>query len=90
MSKKKIPDFVTLDEAVEFWETHSFVEYADDTEEVEIEVNLPPRQDSISIELNAPLARQLQDLAKRKKTTPSHLVNKWVEQQLQREQELVQ
>lgn len=57
MPKKKIPDFATLDEAAAFWETHSFVDYADATEQVEIEVNLPPKQEAVQIELTAPVAR---------------------------------
>ncbi len=88
MAKKKIPDFATLDEAVEFWERHSFVDYADDTEQVEIEVNLPPKHEMVQIELTAPIARQVETLAKRKRTTPSHLVEEWVKQQLQREKEI--
>ncbi|MGQ9625970.1 MAG: aspartyl protease family protein [Anaerolineae bacterium] len=36
----KIPDFKTLDEAVEFWETHSLADYADELEPVEVEVRL--------------------------------------------------
>jgi len=88
MAKKKIPDFASLDEAVEFWEAHSFADYAEDTEPVEIEVNLPPKRESVQIELTAPIARQVQTLAKRKRTTPSRLVEDWVKQQLRREKEL--
>ncbi len=36
----KIPDFTTLDEAVEFWESHDSADYWDDMEEVAFEVNL--------------------------------------------------
>ncbi|NWF65789.1 MAG: hypothetical protein HXY38_16075 [Chloroflexi bacterium] len=36
----KIPEFKTLDEAVEFWETHNSTEYWEDMEEVTFEVNL--------------------------------------------------
>lgn len=89
MAKKKIPDFATLDEAAEFWETHSFMDYADDTEEVEIEINLAPKHEMVQIELSAPVARQVQSIAKRRRTTPSHLVEEWVKQQLRREKELV-
>lgn len=86
MTKKKIPQFDTLDEAVAFWEQHSFVDYVDDTEAVEIQVNLPPKQERIEITLTAPIARQVQTVAKRKHTTPSRLVEEWVKEQLQREE----
>ncbi|MBI1877212.1 MAG: YgiT-type zinc finger protein [Chloroflexi bacterium] len=36
----KIPDFKTLDEAVEFWETHDSADYWEDLEEATFEVNL--------------------------------------------------
>jgi YgiT-type zinc finger domain-containing protein len=36
----KIPDFKTLDEAVEFWETHDSTGYWKDMEEVTFEVDL--------------------------------------------------
>lgn len=35
-----IPDFKTLDEAVEFWESHDSADYFDDMEEVTIDVEL--------------------------------------------------
>ena len=85
MPKKKIPDFATLDEAVEFWEKHSFTDYLDDSVPVEIQVNLPPKRAGVEITLTAPVARQVQTLAKRKRTTPSRLVEKWVKAQLARE-----
>jgi YgiT-type zinc finger domain-containing protein len=36
----KIPDFQTLDEAVEFWESHDSTDYWEDMEEVGFEVDL--------------------------------------------------
>ncbi len=36
----KIPDFKTLDEAVEFWESHDSADYQDDMEKVTFEVDL--------------------------------------------------
>lgn len=88
MAKKKIPHFATLDEAVAFWETHSFADYLDDTEPIEIQVNLPPKRERVEITLTAPVARQVQTVAKRKRTTPSRLVEKWVKEQLQREKQI--
>lgn len=82
MTKKKIPNFQTLDEAVNFWETNSFAAYADDTEAVSVTVNLPPNPETLQIELTPPLARQIQTLAQRKHTTPSRLVEEWVKEQL--------
>ena len=36
----KIPEFETLDEAVEFWESHDSTDYLEDMEEAEFEVDL--------------------------------------------------
>ncbi len=36
----KIPEFKSLDEAVEFWESHDSTDYWEDMEEVEFEVEL--------------------------------------------------
>ena len=36
----KIPEFETLDEAVEFWETHDSTDYWEDLEEVQFDVDL--------------------------------------------------
>jgi hypothetical protein len=36
----KIPEFKTLDEAVEFWESHDSTDYWEELEEVQFEVNL--------------------------------------------------
>ena len=36
----KIPEFETLDEAVEFWETHDSTDYWEELEEVQFEVDL--------------------------------------------------
>ena len=87
MPRKKIPDFATLDEAVEFWETHSFADYVDDTEPVDIVVNLPPKSDKLQIELDAALTRQVRAIARRRDVDPAQLVRRWIEEDLRREQE---
>ncbi len=33
---KKIPDFKTMEEAAEYWDTHSFADHIEETEPVEI------------------------------------------------------
>jgi hypothetical protein len=40
----KIPKFKTLEEAAEFWDTHDFEDYVDDTEPVTITVRIPRRK----------------------------------------------
>lgn len=40
MKKSKIPDFKSLEEAADYWDTHSFADYIEVTESIEIEVCL--------------------------------------------------
>lgn len=47
MSKKKIPEFKSLEEERRFWQSHSFTEFLDETEEVpdvEIVIENPKRK----------------------------------------------
>lgn len=50
----KIPDFRSLEEAAEYWNTHSFAEHLEDTEPIEIEVDLVERR--ITLELDSDLS----------------------------------
>ena len=79
----KIPEFATLDEAVEFWETHSFADYVDDTEAVELEVNLETDQvEVIHVYLEPRLAQRLKDIAEARGTISESLVHRWLEERL--------
>lgn len=62
---KKIPDFKSLEEAADYWDTHSFAEYITDTEPVEIEVNLAQRR--ITLEIDSDLSEKLKKTAHKKK-----------------------
>jgi hypothetical protein len=86
-AQKKIPDFATLDDAVEFWETHSFADYADDTEPVDIVVNLPSKGDRMRIELDTTLTRAVRTAARRRHVAPTRLVRRWIEEHLHRERQ---
>lgn len=85
MSKRKIPDFASLDELVGFWETHSFADYVNDTEPVDIVVNLPPQGDKLQIELKSTVASQVRKIARRRRIAPSRLVRRWIEEHVRRE-----
>ncbi|RLT39977.1 MAG: hypothetical protein DWI57_09265 [Chloroflexi bacterium] len=44
LTKEPIPDnFATLAEAAEFWDSHDFADYWDETQEVEFEVHIPAK-----------------------------------------------
>ena len=86
MSKNKkqaiepIPDeFGTIEEAAEFWDTHSLANYWNQTHEVEIEVHAPHRQ---WIPLAADLASQTAERARQEGVSVETLVNIWVAEKL--------
>ncbi|HLF25253.1 MAG TPA: CopG family antitoxin [Anaerolineae bacterium] len=82
----KIPDFATLEEAIEFWDSHSFADYVDDTEPVEIEVNLEHGRQVVSLQLDTERSEKLRALARREGKSPTELAAEWLVERLEREQ----
>lgn len=83
MSKEnKIPDFATFQEAREFWEKHSLVDFAGELEDAK-EVKFV-RKDRlvISLKLEKDDAKRLQQLAKKKGIKYSDLITSWVKEHL--------
>jgi len=60
MARDKIPENMTLDEAAEFWDEHSPLDY-DDVQEVHFSVDL--RKNRNYVDLNDPLAKQIRMIA---------------------------
>lgn len=85
MSKKKpvdpIPEeFSSYEEAAQFWETHDTTDYPEDFHIVE--VNAKFRNRRYEIEVEADVVKVLQDRAKRRQVSISHLANDLLRQQL--------
>ena len=80
---KKIPDFKSLEEAAEYWDTHSFADHLDDTSPVEIEVRLERRK--ISLDMNNDLSDKLNKIAKSKKKSCSKLIRSWIIEKINQE-----
>ena len=80
----KIPDFATLEEAIEFWDSHSFADYIDDTEPIEIEVNLARGRQVISLQLDPERAEKLKAVARRQGKRPAELANEWLTERLEK------
>jgi hypothetical protein len=83
MAKNKIPENMTLDEAVEFWDEHSFLDY-EDVQEVHFSVDL--RKNRNYVDLNEDLAKQIRIIARRKGTSSRTLVNQWLKEKVAAEQ----
>ncbi len=83
MTKLKIPDFKSLDEAADYWDTHSFADYFEDTGPVEIEVRLARRK--ILLEIDRDLSEKLKKIARKKKQSYDKLINSWVREKIMQE-----
>lgn len=83
-NKKKIdpiPDeFVSYEEAAEFWDRHDTIKYAQHSRPVKVVSELRERRYEITIDEN--VARVLRKAARKKGLTPSRLANDLLRQRL--------
>ena len=80
-TKDLLPEeFDSIEEAAEFWDSHSLADYWDETKEVQIEVRAVRKQ---RVALASELAKQVADVAKREGVSVETLVNLWVAERLQ-------
>ncbi len=77
---KKIPDFKSIDEAADYWDTHSFADYIEDTEPVEIEVCLGRRR--ILLDIDSSLSEKLTEIAHKKKKSYGKLISSWIREKI--------
>jgi hypothetical protein len=74
-----IPEFETLDDITEFWDTHSTADYEDMTHEVQFEVRLRKGAEQARIVTLVPeLSETLQALADARGVSLETLVNVWL------------
>jgi hypothetical protein len=80
-TKDQIPEnFINLEEAADFWDTHSLADYWEQTQEVEIEVKAPRRQ---WVVLAGELAQQVAERARGEGISIETLINLWIAERLQ-------
>lgn len=77
---RKIPDFKSLEEAAEYWDTHSFADYIEDTEPVEIEVS--PTRRRIMVEIDNDILEKLKKVARKKHKGYDKLINSWIREKI--------
>ena len=73
-------NFSSIEEAAEFWDTHSITDYQDDMSEVEIEVRVPRQK---WVPLATSFTNQVAKRAKREGVSIETLINLWVSEKLQ-------
>lgn len=83
MSKDSIPENMSLEEAAEFWDEHSALDYHD-IQEVHFSVDL--RKNSNYVDLSDPLAKQIRLIAHEQGVSPRVLVNRWLIEKVESEQ----
>ena len=91
MHKKKIkkqkqsiiPEFKTIEEEAEWFDTHDLAEYWDGLEPVEIDFQLKkPKEENIVIRLQKPIKDVLEQVARRKGLNISSLTRMWIMEKL--------
>jgi hypothetical protein len=75
-TRDPIPEFETLDEIAEFWDTHSTGDYEDVTHEVQFEVKL--RRESQPVKILPELSETIRALARARGVSPETLINVWL------------
>lgn len=76
--REPIPDFTTIDEIAQFWDTHSTADYDDLTHEVQFEIKLRTAANDESITLLPHLSKVLNELARAQGVSVETLVNVWL------------
>lgn len=79
----KIPDFKSLEEAADYWDTHSLADHFEETVPVEIEVCLPRRK--ITLEIDRDMQYRLKKIAQKKKQSYGKLINTWIREKILQE-----
>ena len=74
--REPIPEFETLEEIAEFWDTHSTADYFDRTKEVHFKVNLD--RERLPIYLLPELLEQLESQAQARGVSVETLANMWL------------
>jgi len=82
----KIPEFATEQEESDFWDTHEFTDYLDETEPVDVRfIDGRPNKTQISLRLEPNTIAQLKEIAKHKGIGYQTLIRLWVMERLQQE-----
>ena len=80
---KQLPRFKSLDELIEFFETHDMGEYGEQLPEVHFEVDLKKRVWLFA--LDEDLAVEVSRIARLKRMSPEKLIDAWVREKVSEE-----
>jgi len=80
MGENKTPDFASLEELVEFFDTNDMSEYFDEMPDVHFDVNIRHRTFLVSVDKQ--LMERLTKVARSRNTSTEELVNRWLEEKV--------
>jgi hypothetical protein len=81
----KIPRFKSIEEEVEFWDTHDTEEFADEFESIEVKFARPLKHKwMLTIEMDEETFNQMKKLAEGAGKEPSVLIRTWVLEHLKK------
>jgi len=82
IKKSRIPEFKSYQEEAEFWDTHDFTEFEDETHPVEVHFakNL---SENVQVRFDPETNQQLEKLAREAGVKKSTLIRMWVMERLQ-------
>ena len=81
---KKVPDFKSIQEEAEFWDTHDFTDYVDFSKAVKIEVS-PNLTSVLTIRIEGEDFEQLAQRARELGIGASTLARMWIRERLRQE-----
>ncbi len=82
--KSRIPEFKTIEEEAEFWDTHDLTDYRDEFKPVQSQV-ADKLFDRVTIPIDADTLAQLDDLAREEELNATALARRWVLERLGQE-----
>ncbi len=81
----KIPKFKSDQEAAQFWDTHSLIEFEDDLELVKEKVFVKPEKQVMTIRVDKKLANAMKAIAREKGINYSTLARMWLIERIKKE-----
>ena len=81
-NSKQLPSFTSLDELVEFFDTHDMGEYEEDLPEADFEVDLRKKTHLVAIDEET--NNRLTEIAEQEQTPAESLVNSWLKEKISR------
>jgi len=81
----KIPKFKSDQEAAQFWDTHSLIEFEDDLELVKEKVFVKPEKQVMTIRVDKKLANAMKAIAREKGINYSTLARMWLIERVKKE-----